>query len=147
MSLQDKLQADLKTAMRTGDRTARDTLRHVLAALKNRRIELGQDLAQGEELAVLARSVKSREESVEQYDAAGREDLAGRERAEIDVIRRYLPRQLSEDEVRGIVRGVVAAQGLSSKKDLGRVMKAVMAEHRGRVDGKLVQRLAGELLD
>ena len=146
MSLQERLQADLKEAMRSADAVARDTLRMVMAALKNRSIERGQDLSEAEELAVLQKSVKTREDSAEQYAAAGRQDLADKERAEIEVVRRYLPEPLSEDEVRSIVAAVIEKEGLSSKKDLGKVMKSVLAEHKGRVDGKQVQRFAAELL-
>jgi hypothetical protein len=147
MDLEARLREDLKAAMRAGDVTTRETLRSLIAALKNRRIELGRDLDEGEALAVLGKSVKSREDSAAQYDAAKRPELAQTERAEIAVIQRYLPRQLGEDETRELVRAKAAALGVSSKKDLGQVMKAVMAEHRGQVDGKLVQRLAAEILE
>lgn len=145
-SLLDTLQADLKQAMRAGDADTRDAIRMVLAALKNRRIELGADLEEAESLAVLTKQVKSREDSAQQYDAAGRPELAAKERAEIEVIRRYLPEQLSEERVAELVDEAIAATGASSKKDLGQVMKRILAEHKGRVDGKLVQRLAGERL-
>ena len=146
MTLQEQLHSDLKQAMRARDVVTRETIRMVMAALKNRRIELGEDLNEDEELAILVKSVKSREDSDEQYENAGRMELAEKELAEIKVIRRYLPQPLTEDELRGIVQGIVTAEGLSSKKDLGRIMKAVMADYRGRADGKLVQKLAGEVL-
>ncbi len=146
MALLPKLQQDMKQAMKSGDTLSRDTLRLVISDLKKKEVDLGRDLAPEEELAVLQKGVKSREDSVSQYDAAGRKDLADRERAEIAVIQRYLPRQLSEDETRSLVSATIARLDVSSKKDLGAVMKTVMAEHRGQVDGKLVQRLAGELL-
>ncbi len=146
MSLLPTLQSDLKEAMRAGDVVARETLRMMITALKNRRIELMADLSEAEELAVLTKQVKSREDSAAQYDAAGRGELAERERAEICVVRRYLPEQLSEDAVRELVARTIAETGATSKKDVGTVMKRIMAEHKGRVDGKLVQRFAGELL-
>jgi uncharacterized protein YqeY len=146
MKLLAKLQEDLKDAMRAHDVTTKETLRMTLAALKNRRIEAGEDLDEGTELQVLTKQVKSREDSVEQYEAADRKDLADKERAEIEVLRRYLPEQLSEDAVRTLVAKVIADQGLTSKKEMGQVMKAIMAEHRGKVDGKLVQKLASESL-
>ena len=146
MKLLAKLQEDLKDAMRARDVTTKETLRMTIAALKNRRIEAGEDLDEGTELQVLTKQVKSREDSVEQYEAAERKDLADKERAEIEVLRRYLPEQLSEDAVRTLVEKVIADQGLSSKKEMGQVMKAIMAEHRGKVDGKLVQKLASGLL-
>ena len=146
MGYQDRIQEDVKAAMRAGDAETRDTLRMVVAALKNQRIELGRELEEADELAVLQKAVKTRKDSVDQYVEAGREELAAKERAEIAVIERYLPAQMSEDDVRGVVEKAIADVGATSKKEMGQVMKAVMAEHKGRIDGKLVQRLAGELL-
>ena len=146
MSVSEKIQADLKTAMREQDAIARDALRMALAALKNRRIELGKDLSEQEILAVLSKQVKTRQESYEQYEKAGRQDLADKEGTEIEVLRRYLPAELSEGEIREIVEEKIAELGISSKKELGQLMKAVLSEHKGRVNGKLVQRFASELL-
>ncbi len=147
MGVRETLDADLKTAMRGGDTLSRDTLRMVLAGVKNKRIEVGEDLSEEQVLAVLASAVKSRKDSAAQFDEAGRPELAVKERAEIDVIERYLPQQLSEAETRTLVEGLVGELGITAKRELGKLMKAVMAEHKGRVDGKLVQRFAGELLD
>lgn len=141
-----KLQDDMKAAMKSGDALTRDTLRLAITDLKKKELDLARELKPEEELAVLQKCVKSREDSVTQYDAAARKDLADRERAEIGVIQRYLPTMLSEDAVRSLVQQTIAKLGVSSKKDLGQVMKAVLAEHKGKADGKLVQRLAGELL-
>lgn len=146
MTLTEKLQDDLKTAMKSGETLTRDSLRMVLAAIKNKRIETGKDLEEGEELAVLQKEVKKRQDSAEQYTAASRPELAEIELAEIAVLKGYLPAALSEDEVASIVRETIASLGLTSKKDMGQVMKTVMAAHKGKVDGKLVQRFAGELL-
>jgi uncharacterized protein YqeY len=146
VSLSDRLQADLKEAMRARDALARETLRMCLAAFKNASIELQRDLDEGEELQVLTKAVKTRQDSAEQYDQAGRDDLAAKERAEIEIIQRYLPQQLDEAGVRAAVEAAIASTGASGKQGLGLVMKAVMAEHRGTVDGKLVSRIAGELL-
>jgi len=146
VSILERLQNDLKIAMKQGDDVGRATLRLSITALHNRRIELGEDLDEGEELAVLAKEVKKRQDAAEQYEKAGREDLARRERAEIDFVQRYVPRGLSEDETRELVRATIDSLGISSAKDIGRLMKALMAEHRGKVDGKIVQRLARELL-
>jgi len=141
-----KLQDDMKAAMKAGDALTRDTLRLAITDLKKKELDLARELKPEEELAVLQKCVKSREDSVTQYDAAARKDLADRERAEIGVIQRYLPTMLGEDAVRSIVQQTIAKLGVSSKKDLGQVMKAVLAEHKGKADGKLVQKLAGELL-
>lgn len=146
MTLLAKLQADMKTAMKSGDTLTRDTLRLAITDLNKKSLDLARDLTPEEELAVLQKGVKTREESIAQYDGAGRKDLADKERAETGVLQRYLPKMLAEPETRAIVQGAIAKLGLTSKKDLGQVMKAVLAEHKGQVDGKLVQRLAGELL-
>ncbi len=146
MTFNTRIRADLEGAMRGGNVLVRDTLRMVLAALENRRIEVGDDLDEAAELAVLATAAKTRAESARQYDEAGRPELAAQERAEIEVITAYLPRQLSEDEVRGVVEAKVKDLGLTAKSEMGKLMKAVMADHKGEVDGKLVQRIAGELL-
>ena len=92
MTLQDRIEADLKDAMRAGETTKRDTLRMVLAALKNKRIEVGTDLDQAAQLAVLTSAGKTRTDSAQQYDEAGRPELAEKERAEIAIIQAYLPR-------------------------------------------------------
>jgi hypothetical protein len=146
MTLLDQLSEDVKEAMRAGENLRRDTLRMVLAAMKNRRIEVGEDLDDDQQLAVLLSAVKSRTDSVTQYEAHGRQDLADQERAEIEVIQGYLPQQLGEEETAEIVRAKIAELGLTSKKEMGQVMKAVMADHKGALDGKLVQRLAAQEL-
>ena len=146
MTIKQRIEADLKDAMRSGDQLARDTLRMVLSAMKYQRIEAQAELDEKSEIAVLQSCVKSRKDSVEQYEKAGREDLASKERAEIQIVQRYLPQQLSEAETRSLVQRLIGELGITAKKDLGKLMKAVMAEHKDQVDGKLVQRFAGELL-
>ncbi|MEM7307100.1 MAG: GatB/YqeY domain-containing protein [Planctomycetota bacterium] len=146
MSLQERIQSDLKDAMRSGDTETRDTLRMTVAALKNKRIELGREPDETEALQVLQKAVKTRQDSATQYDDANRPELAAKERAEIGVLERYLPAKKSDDEVEAIVAAAIEESGASSKADLGRVMKAVMAKHRGEVDGKAVQTIAGRLL-
>jgi uncharacterized protein YqeY len=146
VSYNSRFQEDLKDAMRSGDTQTRDTLRLLVAAIKYKRIELGREPNEAEELQVLQKQVKMREDSVAQYGAAARQDLVDKERAEIAVIERYLPQRMSDDDVRAVVERTIREVGASSKADLGKVMKAVMAAHQGQVDGKAVQRIAGELL-
>ena len=146
MTLGERIQADLKEAMKAQNTIVRDTLRLVTSELKNRRIELGKDLTEADELAVLARCVKQRRDSVEQYEKAGREELAAQERAEIEVIEGYLPAQLGEDEVRAAVQAAIEESGATSMKDMGAVMKVLMAKHKGQIEGKTAQRFVGELL-
>jgi hypothetical protein len=142
-----KLQDDMKAAMKAGDTVTRDTLRLVISDIKKREVDLKKEaLDETEELAVLTKAVKSREDSVAQYDANARKDLADKERAEIAVISRYLPKLLGEPETKAIVAATIQKLGLTSKKDLGQVMKAVLADHKGQVSGSFVQKCAGELL-
>jgi uncharacterized protein YqeY len=145
-ALLTRLQDDMKQAMKAGDTLSRDTLRLVISDIKKREVDERRDLSPEEELAVLQKAVKSREDSVAQYAAAQRTDLVEREQAEIAVIRRYLPTQLSEADTAALVERTIATLGLTAKKDLGQVMKAVLATHKGQVDGKLVQKLASERL-
>lgn len=144
--LLERLTADSREAMRARDDVARDTLRMVLAAAKSREIETNRAPDDGEVLELLRHAVKTRTDSVQQFEAAGRPELAAKERREIEILTGYLPAQLSEDETRALVQRVVAETGAESKRDLGRVMKGVLAEHKDVVDAKLVQRIAGELL-
>jgi uncharacterized protein len=146
MELRERLENDLKQAMRDRNEVARDTLRMLLAEIKNREIASGKDLSGDEALAVLQKAVKTRQESVEQFDRAGRADLVAREKAEIAVVQTYLPRSMSEAEIRVAVQAVLAETGVTSKKDLGVAIKAVMARHKGRIDGRLAQKILGELL-
>ena len=146
MSKLEQLNADLKAAMFAKDDVARGTLRMILADLKNRRIEVQRYLTDDDVIAVLQRGVKTRKDSFEQYQKGGREDLAAIEQAELDLLAKYLPQTLSEDETRAVVAAKIAELGITSKRDLGQLMKAVLAEHGAAADGKLVSRLAGELL-
>ena len=146
MSLTEQLQADIKTAMRDGDAQRRDTLRMALAAAQNAAKEKRAPLTEDEALAVLTRQVKTRRESIKAYRDAGRDDLADKEQAEIDVLAPYLPEQLGEPEVRALVVEAIAATGAGSPKDMGRVMGALMPKVRGRVDGKLVSSIVNEEL-
>ena len=144
--LEETIKTDLKDAMRAGDALKRDTLRMLIAAMKNERIERGEDLDEDAVMAVVRRGVKSRKDSAQQYRDADRADLAEKEEAEIDVLEGYLPQQMDEAATAAAVEAVIAETGASGKGDIGKVMKGVMAKHKGLVDGKLVNRLASERL-
>ncbi len=139
MSLLEQINADLKKAMLERDEVTRDTLRMVKSELLT--------LDKPDDIAVLSRAVKSRRDSIKSYIEGGRQDLADKEQAEIAVIERYLPKQLSEDEAREAIATIVGELGASSKKELGRVMKEIKARFPGQVDGKLASSIAGQLLD
>ena len=146
MTFQDRIAEDVKAAMKAGRTLERDTLRMLMAALKNKRIEHGEDLDEAGCLAVVRSGVKTRRDSSQQYRDAGRPELADKEDAEIAVLEVYLPQQLDEDATRALVEAAIRETGAEGKAGIGLVMKSVMASHRGLVDGKTVQRLAGELL-
>jgi hypothetical protein len=144
MALKDKLTEDLKTAMKARDQVRLDTLRAVLTELKNAEIALrgdggGGTMSEQDELAVLSRAKKQREESVLAFRNGGREELAKNEEAQIAVLLEYLPKQLTADEVKAIVAQVVAEVGATSKKDMGKVMGKLMPHVKGRFPGDQVK--------
>ena len=146
MGIIQQLEGDLKAAMVAKENDRRDTLRLVLADMKNKKIELGRELEEEEAVAVLAKAKKSRQDSLSQYSEAGRDDLAAVEKAEIAVIAVYLPEEMGEDELREIVTAAVAEVGATEPKDMGTLMKVLMPKVKGRADGKAVQRIVMELL-
>lgn len=146
MALKEKWDADLKQAMLAKDETTRDTLRLLLSEVKKATIQDGKELTPELESEILQRAVKQRHQSIAEYDKAARGDLSAKERAELDVLLRYMPKQLNEDEVRLAVKSLMAELGVSTKKDMGTVMKSLMARHKGQVDGKLANKVLAELL-
>jgi uncharacterized protein YqeY len=142
---QERVQNDLKEAMKAGDKERTGTLRMLLAELKNERIRGGGEVAEETFFGILQKGVKQRQDSAEQYRAAGRAELAEKEDREAKIFGAYLPEPVSEDEVRAAIRDFAAAESLGPK-DLGKVMGAVLPRFKGRIDGKVVQRLAREVL-
>lgn len=141
MSLSEKLLEDLKVAMRAKDELARDTLRMLRADIG--KLELDGALDEGAELQVLIRAVKTRRDSVTAYQEGGRQDLADSELAEIAIIERYLPKALSEDDAKDAILAIIAEVGATTKRDMGKVMKAIKAKYQGQIDGKLASRIVG----
>lgn len=139
MSLTDSIGADIAKAMKAREATTLTALRMLKTALTNKSIEKGRALEGGEELQVVSALVKQRRDSIEQFEAAGRTELADKERAEIAVLNAYLPAAASDAEVAAAVESAVASTGATSAKDMGRVMKAAMSALAGKtVDGKKV---------
>jgi len=138
VSLKDRLQTDIAAAMRGGDTLRRDVLRMASSAAYSVEKRNQKPLTDDEFLAVLAKEVKTRRESVEAFRGAGREDLAGKEEAEIAVLSEYLPTALDEAEIDALVAEAVAATGSTSGRDIGKVMGWLAPRTRGRADGKLV---------
>ena len=144
--LYDRLMGDVKTAMKAHDMVSVNALRGVIAKAKDLTVNAGKEMTDDALLAVIAKGVKQREESIAQFVAAGRAELADGEKAEKELLAKYLPAQLSEAEVAEVVKAVVAETGATSKKDMGRVMKDVMARVKGQADGRLVSKLVGAAL-
>lgn len=137
MSLKDTIISDMTAAMKAKEADKLQTLRMVKTALTNRQIDKGSDLTDDEVIKALQSLVKQRKDSAEQYEKAGRPELAAKENAEIDVINAYLPRSASADEIAAAVEKAIADTGASSPKDMGMVMKAAMANLAGKpADGK-----------
>lgn len=138
MTLASRLQEDLTAAIRAHDELRRDTLRMVISAAYNEAKRARRDLTDDEVVQVLTREVKTRNKSVEAYTNAGRAEAAEHEKAEIEVIRGYLPEQLEASELELLVREAVEESGATSARDMGKVMSVLMPKVRGRADGKQV---------
>ena len=149
MTLREQIIADLKSAMRSGDTSRRDTLRMLDSAIKNAEIEKRKretGLSEEEILEVVSRSVKQRIDSIKQFEQGGRPELAERERVELEVLKGYLPEQLSEGEILAVIQQVISRVGAVSDSDMGKIMGAVMAEVKGRADGNVVRELVAKKL-
>ena len=142
----ERLQADVKSALKSGDKARLGVLRMTLAELKNAAIRKGGELEEGEILSVMQKDVKKHEESAEGFRSGGREEQAAAEEAAVEILREYLPSMLSGAELEAAVDEVIAETGAASKRDMGRVMKEMMSRHGGRVDGKAVQALVASKL-
>lgn len=139
MEIREKIMADVKSAMKDKDSVKLNTLRFLQAAIKNREIEARPDaLTSDDVMAVLKKLVKQRKESIEQYQNAGRTDLADQEASELKILETYLPAQMSREQIEALVTEVVAALGAKTVKDMGPVMKEMMARTGGAADGKIL---------
>ncbi|MCB2201757.1 GatB/YqeY domain-containing protein [bacterium] len=146
MSILQQIDQDLIKALKAGEKQKATVLRGLKSDLKYAQIERKEELGDQQMLDVLASAAKKRRESIEQYQNAGRDDLANKELFELAVIQAYLPVQLSEDEIRQIITDAVAETGADSPSKMGLVMQAVMPKVKGRADGKLVNKLVQEIL-
>lgn len=138
MSLRDRIKTDITAAMRSGDVLRRDVLRMAANAAYNVEKRNQRPLTEDEYVAVLTREVKTRRESVDAYGKAGRDDLAAKEQAEIDILSDYLPQALTDSEVDSLIEEAIAATSATSARDLGKVMGWLAPRTRGRADGKAV---------
>ncbi|KKB36423.1 GatB/YqeY domain-containing protein [Bacillus thermotolerans] len=147
MSLLDRLNSDMKQAMKNKEKERLTVIRMLKAALQNEMIqEGGRELTDQEELTVLSREVKQRKDSLHEFEKAGRADLVSKIQTELTYVQSYMPEQLSEEEVVEIIEKTIAEVNASSKADMGKVMGALMPKVKGRADGGLVNRLVQEKL-
>lgn len=147
MSLTEDITRDMKEAMKAGDKLRLTTVRMLLSAVKNKAIELRSETLEDDDVRGVVRTlVRQRQDSVEQYTKGGRAELAEKEAKEIEILKAYLPPELSTEELRGIVEKAVEETGATGMKDMGKVMKAVMADVQGRADGKAVSQMVKEVL-
>ncbi|QED48687.1 GatB/YqeY domain-containing protein [Cytobacillus dafuensis] len=146
MSLLERLNEDIKQAMRNKEKDKLTVIRMIKASIQNEAIKLGADLSEEQELTVLSREVKQRKDSLHEFDKAGREDLVEKIRSELQFVELYMPKQLSEEEVSKIVQETIAETGAKSKADMGKVMAAIMPKVKGKADGALVNKLVQQHL-
>jgi len=144
--LTDQIRADLTSAMKARDAEKLSTLRMLQSSFKYAQIESGHELSDEEALAVIRKAVKQRQDSIEQYTKGNRPELADKESREMDLLKTYMPPELSDAEIESGLREIVASTGAQSKKDMGKVMKEATARYKGRVDGKKIQEIASRLL-
>ena len=147
MSLLKQIDQDLIKALKSGDRLAADTLRGLKSDIKYFELENRIEEATDEQvIGVISSSAKRRRDSIEQFAAGGRQDLVDKETRELEIVKKYLPEQLSEDDITKIVQEAIEETGAQSPADMGKVMKIVMPKVKGRADGKLVQTIVTRTL-
>jgi uncharacterized protein YqeY len=146
MGLREEITKEIASALKAGEKLRLSTLRLLLAAVKNKEIELRKELSDEAVHQVAATLSRQRRDSIEQFKKGGRFDLADKEEKEIEILKAFMPPQLSTDEIREVVKNAVSETGATGIKDMGKVMKAVMAELKGKAEGKTVQEIVKEVL-
>ncbi|WP_100010607.1 GatB/YqeY domain-containing protein [Lentibacillus sediminis] len=147
MTLLDRLNQDMKQAMKNKDKQRLKVIRMVKASIQNETIKHGKDsLSEEEELSILSRELKQRKDSLQEFQSAGREDLAEELETEITIVKEYMPAQLSEEELKAIVQTTIQEVHATSRKDMGKVMSAVMPKVKGRADGSQINKLVQQQL-
>ena len=142
----EKVQADMYTAMKSGEKERANTLRNVLSKLKDKQIEKREALSNEEEIKILQTLVKQRKESIDLYEKGGRNELVAIESQEMEIINSYLPKMMSDDSIKNIVKSVIENSGANSMSDMGKVMPEVMKQGKGLIDGKTAQKFVSEML-
>ncbi len=146
MSLLERLNSDIKQAMKNKEKDKLSVIRMIKASIQNEALKIGKEISEEEELTVLSREVKQRKDSLHEFDKAGREDLVEKIRTELQYVELYMPKQLSEEEVSEIVKQAISETGASSKVEMGKVMAVVMPKVKGKADGSLVNKLVQQHL-
>jgi uncharacterized protein YqeY len=146
MSVFERINSDLVSAMKARDKDRTVALRGLKSAIKYREIDKGSDLTDDDVIAVVSSTVKKHKDSIEQYDKAGRDDLVQEEQAQLEVALAYLPKQLEAEEIEKEVDEIIADVGASGPSDIGKVMKGIMPKLRGRADGELVKEIVSRRL-
>ena len=145
--LKERLQADLKEAMKTKDTFKRDVIRFVMSAVKQIEVDERKELSDADIEAILVKQIKQRNDAIEQFKNGGREDLVEQNEKELEILRGYLPEPMSEEEVREILKQIIEETGATGMKDMGKVMGAAKAKIGSRAEGKVINRIAKELLN
>ncbi len=146
MSLSKKILEDLKEAMRAKDQLKLSCLRMLKTSIKNKQVEKGRELTDEEIQSVIASLVRKGKEAATEFEKGGRKDLAEKEKKELEIYYRYLPEQLSDEEIETTLREIISELSASGPRDMGKVMKAAMAKMAGRAEGKKVSEMAKKIL-
>ena len=146
MSIIDEIQHDLHEAMKKKEKEKTNTLRNIIGKLKYKTIEKGEEITEQEEIKVIQSLAKQRKDSIEMYKKGERSDLVEIESTELSIINEYLPQEMSEEEVKSLVKDSVEESGAQSIADLGKIMPIIMKKGAGRVNGKLAQQILREIL-
>jgi hypothetical protein len=148
VTLLEKLNQDMKQAMKKKDKQTLGVIRMVKASLQNEAIKLGKEkLSEDEELTVLSREVKQRKDSLQEFKSAGREDLVEKTETELNILQEYMPKQLSNEELEMVVQSTIEEVEATSKKDIGKVMSAIMPKVKGKADGSQINQIVQKKLN
>lgn len=146
MNLKEKIEFDMREALRSGEKLKLSALRLLLSEIKNAEIAKRKTASDDEVIEVVSRELRRRDESIQEFEKAGREDLVAKEKSEAKVLKSYLPPQLSLEEVEEIIRTAINDTGASNLKEMGKVMSSVMPQIKGRADGKMASEMVKKML-
>ena len=147
MSIKDKLIADLKDAMKSHNKLRKDVITLIRSAIKQREVDERIELTDEDILTIISKQLKEKKSSIEDFKKGNREDLVKQTEDEMKILLEYLPKQLSQEDLKEIVKDAIDKENISSMKDIGKLMKAVMPQVKGKADGNAVNKIARELLN